>query len=452
MELDMRVVECIVLTALVLSGSLHSQTRTLTLEQAKRVALENNLNVIQAQNNIEGAQSDVLAAYGNFLPTLGASGGWNRTQSDVAGSTTEVIGGQAFTIPSSFTVADRFSTRLDLNYTVFDGFAREANFSSAKSDAIATEHQSARTRQTIVFEVARGYLNVLRNEQLVKVSGENLKRDHRQLERITESNRVGALSLADVYRQQSQVAADELNLINAQNDYEKAKADLVALIGLDVSAEYDFADPTISTIISQTELDTTLEQYKDFSALSGRALASRPDYLSAQENFGASESGVTAARSGYFPSVFASAGYGLSNEEFSKLSNNKNITWGIKLRWDLFDGFRTNQALQSANVIKRNAEISLIQAQRDINVELKKALLDLDAARKQYEVSQKGLISATEDRKIAEERYNLGAGTLLDLLIANAGLVNAQASQVNATYSYIVAKHNVEYVLGENTY
>ncbi len=448
----MRVIECIALATLVLTSILYSQPKILTLEQSKQAALENNLNVIQAQNNIEGAQSDVLAAYGSYLPTLGVSGGWNRTQSDVAGSTTEIIGGQPVPIPASFSVTNRFSTRLDLSYTVFDGFAREASFNSAKSNAIATEHQSARTRQTIVYEVERGYLNVLRNEQLVKVSEENLKRGRRQLERITESNRVGALSLADVYRQQSQVAADELNLINAQNDYEKSKADLVALIGLDVSEEYEFADPAISKTISKLELDATLERYSDFLALSQRALASRPDYMSAKEFLYASESGQTAARSGYFPSIIASAGYGLSSEQFSNLSNNKNITWGINFRWDLFDGFRTNQALLSASVTKRNAEISLIQAERDINVELKKALLDLDAARKQYEVSQKGLISATEDRKIAEARYNLGAGTLLDLLTGNAGLVNAQASQVNATYGYILAKRSLEFVIGEKTY
>ncbi|MBI4535770.1 MAG: TolC family protein, partial [Ignavibacteriae bacterium] len=229
-------------------------------------------------------------------------------------------------------------------------------------------------------------------------------------------------------------------------------ADLLALIGLDVFEEYTFSDPTVLAEIKQSDFEVTENLYKDYKQVSRKALESRPDYMGAVQTLDASESGVTVARSRYFPSISASAGYGMSGTEFSKISNNKTLSWGINFNWTLFDGFATNQSIQSASVTKRNAELSLLQAERDINVEVKKALLDLEAARKQYDVSQKGLISAEQDRKIAEERYNLGAGTLLDLLIANAGYVNAEANKVNASYDYIIAKRNVEYAIGEKTY
>jgi outer membrane protein len=445
MEFAMRVTTTTIACILVPGALLLGQPKTLTLDQARQLALEHNLDVVQAHNNVDAAQSSVLAAHGNYLPTLSASGSWNHTRNSAV-----FVSGQQFGSGNT-EVNDAYQTGLDLNYTIFDGFSREATMSRASSSAVSSENIAARTRQSIAFQVEAGYLNVLRLEQLVRVSEENLKRDRRQLERITEANRVGSLSLADVYRQQSQVAQDELGVITAQNNYDKSKADLVALIGLDVAMEYAFVDPSLGTEIGQEELTSTMELYKDFGAASQRALSMRPDYVSVSEQLNAASSGVTIARAGYLPSVSAFAGYSLSNRKISNLSDNKNMNVGLSIRWNLFDGFQTNQALQTAMANERNAEISLVQAQRSINVEIKKALLDLEAARKQYEVSQKGLTSATEDRKIAEERYNLGAGTLLDLLTANAGLVNAEANKINAVYNYITAKRNMEYALGERT-
>lgn len=441
----------IVVTSVSFAQQSSSQATVLTLDQVIAYALEQNVSVRQAYNNIESAQSSVLAAYGSYLPTLSANGGWTRQQTDRPASI-QLIGGQPIAVPATSSTNSNFSTGLSLRYTIFNGLAREANFSAATSNATAVEKTGMRTSQLIVFQVQSAYFAVLRNEQLVRVNEENLKRDQRQLERITESNRVGALSIGDVYRQQSQVAQDELNLITAQNNYDKSVADLLALAGMDVSQNYLVSDPSIPSDISATDVESIAAKVRSFNELRQRALAARPDYQSAKEGLSAAESGVTSASSSYFPSVSASAGYNLSNTEFNKLSDSRGLSWGVNIGWTLFDGFATNRSIQSAVAQRRNAELSLLQAERNISVEVKKALLDLEASRKQYDASVKSLQSATQDRRVAEERYNLGSGTLVDLLTANAGLVNAEASKVNATYNFITASRNLDYVLGEKAY
>jgi outer membrane protein len=186
--------------------------------------------------------------------------------------------------------------------------------------------------------------------------------------------------------------------------------------------------------------------------LQDRAIQARPDFKAAQENVNATDGSVTSAYSGYYPAIGAFGGYSLDGEKVNGLTDNRSLSWGINVRWNLFDGFLREQQIQTAEASKRNAEIALAQTERDVTVEVRKAVLDLDAAMKALQVTDQAVVSAAEDRKIAEERYNLGAGTLLDLLVGNANYVNAEANRVNAVYSYLTAKYNLEFALGERKY
>ncbi|MFZ1979056.1 MAG: TolC family protein, partial [Bacteroidota bacterium] len=390
-----------------------NQVQKLSLNDAMSIALNHNLTVVQSANNVDAAQSALLAGYGSYLPTLSASAGVGRSQAEY--------------VPlGADTLSNAYSAELSANYKIFNGLGREMALKKASSAKSVADQTFYRTKQQIVFTVQSDYLAVLRDGQLVQVNVQNLKRDQDELNLIVESNRVGSLAIGDVYRQQSIVATDDYNLIAAQNTYDKDIADLIALIGLDVMNDYKIEDSTISPYIDSTEF-SQLPSMGNFEELRHRAMGSRADYQSAVEGLKSASYGVTSAWGQYTPSISAYANYALASPTFSSLSTTtKDYTWGLSFSWTLFDGFATNQSVQTAKVQERNAEINLRQTELSVGVDVKKALLDLIASKKQYEAAVRSETSSDQDRKVAQEKYNLGSGTLIDLQTANASLVNSQ--------------------------
>jgi outer membrane protein len=163
---------------------------------------------------------------------------------------------------------------------------------------------------------------------------------------------------------------------------------------------------------------------------------------------------VTRAWSLYYPTVSVYGGFSTNAQEFAPATTwtNRASNVGLTLSWQMPEIFGSLSRIQNANITRRNADLQVEQKERDVRVEVKKALLDLEAARKQLEATQKSLVSAEQDRRVAEERYNLGAGTLLDLYVASANYLNAQANNVNANYNFIISRRNLEFVVGDRAY
>jgi outer membrane protein len=448
----MKFICSILLLSVLFNGYLLSQQAiTLTLEKSVELALQKNLSVIQAKNAVDAQSSNATTAICGLLPSVGANYSFSRSQQWKKNPGYNVINDQVVQ-NDGFAASNSFSTGISGQLVLFNGFANISNISRARANANASEFSFIRTRQNTILETHQLFLNVVRTYELLKVSEDNLKRSKQQLERIVESNKVGAVALADVYRQQVQAGSDELALIQAQSNYEKAKADLIAFIGIDFRYPYTFDFSGIPQSIDTTEFSNINSQYANFNDLANSAINNRPDYLATIENLNAARSSINMAWAGYSPTVSVSSSFGYNgydnNNSFSPLFDNKGLNYNLNVSLPIFNGYSTQNQIQQAQIQKNNAEEQLKQSELQLRVDIQKALLDFDASEKQVKVTQTSVASAEMDRKIAEEKYNLGAGTLLDLLIANANYTNALSNKVNAAINYLLAKKQIEFSLG----
>lgn len=417
----------------------------LSLQQAIQIALERNISIIGAKNQMEIQQSGVLTEYGRLLPNISASGTWSR--SGASFDATPLI-------PSGVSAGGSTVASIDASITISNGLTNFSSIERAKNLAGASEYDYQQSRQSIALAVQQAYLTVLRNKQLLKVSEDNLKRSRQQLSRIEESNKVGAVAKADLYRQQVQTANDELAVINAQSAYDNSKNELLYLLALDVTKEYELDDEGVLKEVEQIDSTYKSEMY-DYDKLVEEALASRPDYQASLLSRDASANSLTIAKLGHYPSLTLSGGYGqrfIGGSDFSNFTDRGEWDIALTVRVPIFSGFQVSTAVQTSQLNYELAQQNLEQTKRKVQKEIRTALLNLETARKKVEVSLKNVVSAEEDRRIAEERYNLGSNTLLDLLVATANYTNALSNKVSAAYDFLYAKQQFRIAVGRDKY
>jgi outer membrane protein TolC len=113
-----------------------------------------------------------------------------------------------------------------ISSSVTDRLANVGNLNQSQYSRASAEYSLANTQRAVITQVYSRYFEVFRRQELLRVSNENLLRSKAQLERIVESNRVGAVPIVDVYRQQVVVGNDELALIQAEQNHANAEQNL----------------------------------------------------------------------------------------------------------------------------------------------------------------------------------------------------------------------------------
>ncbi|MGA8263176.1 MAG: TolC family protein [Ignavibacteriaceae bacterium] len=424
----------------------------LSLDQAIKIALQKNTTLKKAENNLDVSESNVKVAYGNFLPSLNVGGGWSWNRSEDAGGYRN-LGGSVLLVPPTTSESRYYNAGVNSSITLFDGLSNFATLSQSKENLESARLQLENLKQNIVFQTISLYYSVENAMQQMKVQEDNVKWNKRNLETITERNKLGSVTLADVYSQQVQAGNAELASIQAKNNYETAKSNLLSYLALDVLEDYSLTDSLTSQ--EKDILNRKLsEDYNNLTELVNKALNTRPDYKSAQLNLESAQNGITIARSGHLPSLTGSASYNLSSNTLSwtDLQNSKTYSVGLRLSIPIFSGFRISNAVQAAEVNEMNTQLNLNDLERTVKQNIQQTYLNLQAAEKSLDVNRTNIDAAAENQKIQEERYSLGSSTLLDVLTANSNYTAARSNLISAQFSYIQLSQQLKFYLGELEY
>lgn len=422
------------------------------LNEAVRIGVQNNTNVEFIENSLAIQGYTTESVQGDLFPSLTFTGGWTRNHTFSKGG---VIfqNGVPIAIGDQNTTSDNFNLRLNSQLTLFNGFSnfRSVDLNESNYRKLTLDLEYA--KREVALNVNFNFFDALKKEQVVLINQDNLAESQAQLERIRAFMDAGRSTLADVYRQEVQVAQNELNLETSINDFEKAKVDLLLSMNDDINKEIGLSASGINANISVTELRSVLDQYANTDVLVNRAVDNRYDYKAIIQDINTRRIDLDIAeRSLYYPTVSAFGDYNLSGSAIDEVTNTRVASYGITISYPIFIGFdlQSNKEIAEVNIRQKQEELSFLELR--INAEVKKAVMDLQTAYKQAEILDRSIRAAEQDKLLAEENYRVGLGTILEVQTATTALNNLRIQQSNAIYNFLFAKRQIDYYMGVLTY
>jgi outer membrane protein len=421
-----------------------------SLARAVAAALEGNVDARSARARTLQARGSALSAWSGILPSLTGNLTYNHSIPDKQSSVFIVADSSG--TPATFLVKRRqqqvVSAGVQSNLVSIPAWSEKRRQDLLRHTAKESE---AEVRNGVVYTVKQQYFALVKAERLAEVSRESERLARDEETRAEALFEVGTVARGDVLKARARRATTQLDRIRAENQVEIQRSKLKQVVGV---------RPDTSL-----EIDTTLDEnvvLPDSASAVSTALQSRPELSRAFGAERAARAGLFGARAGRLPSISGSLEVDRSKnttllEELGtgEIDDSYYATeWfgQVRLSLPIFSGFETEGRTKSARGALLAAEAERRQREVDVAVEVQQAWLLVREAVERIDVAKEGLASAEEDYSFSKGRYDLGAGTFLDLLNAEVNLAQAKQSYVEALADAHVAEAAMERAVGSRRY
>jgi outer membrane protein TolC len=408
----------VVFSSICVTAQETAKAEPLSLAQCIEIARKGQTDVITAGNNIIIAKKNLTQKNSAYLPQVSIQ------------NNTFAIGDEGVLSRSTT------GTAISIDQNIYDGGLREASVEGARYGVQQRLHALDRTLQTVTFDVTQSYYTVLRSKQLAEVSEANVKYNEELRSQIESRAKLGDAAQVDVLPVEAQLASAQVDLLSARRNVRTSLIKLQSAMGLAPKAEFDI----------QAVQDAPLSDLEPTNTLLDTAIKSRPDLLQAQASVGAAKTSVKTARISIYPRPVITGGYSKS------LSGGFSQTGGQivgSIVFDAFDGGANRAVLDEAKAAQANSQEQVNELTRQIHAQVEDAAIGVNDAKDRIRAAQSSYDASHKNLDVQIEKYGQGLAITLDMLNAEAQLISAQSSLVQARYDYYIAVAQLEYALGK---
>ncbi|MEF9949632.1 MAG: TolC family protein [Mucinivorans sp.] len=422
------------------------------LEKCIEYAVANNLQVTQSEKNIELQKLNVAQSKFNYIPSLGASAGYNANFGRSLDQTTyKFIEGQT---------VNNFNAGIQLSTQVFAGMAKLHTLKRTELDLLASIEQTEGIKNDIMLAVSAAYLQILYNKEQISNSENQVELLSSQIERTRRLVDAGSLARGALLDLLSQQAAEEYNTVTYRNAHTISMLTLTQLLELRDTSFFDIEIPQLD-LLKVTAQEKTVDEIFELAS-------DLPQIKRARLESQAADHSVSLAKAKMYPTLNFSASYGSSFSDarqrpmlgedgtpyyekypfVNQIGDNASAAVGLSLNVPIFYGLTAERGIKIAKIQKRQSEISLLQSSDKLYKEIAQAWADASSAMDRYTSAEASVRASLEAFSYAESRFSTGASNVVDYNQAKNNLITAQSMATQAKWEYIFKTKILDFYAG----
>lgn len=460
----MYIIKTLVFLLIIICYSGASAQEKWSLEKCINYAIENNIQVKIQELTTKNAKAAYLRSKMSFLPNLNGSASQNYS-----------LGRSIDPLTNQFAESNVSSNNFSLSssITLFNGFQNINTLQQSSLNFQAGLEDLQKARNDISLNIASSFLQILFSDELLYVAQNQVELSKAQSERNRKLFEAGSIAQGNYLEMQSQLAADEMQLVSAENQLSMSYLTLNQLLELGFTDSFNIEKPLIPEPETSFAFTTPEEIFQE-------ALQKLPQIKSAELRMKSAEKGLAIARgyrsprltlSGVYASGYSSQRqsitdmmptqvfsgwavdanqvplyevyspsftYNYNTPSFNnQLKDNVSKSISFNLNIPIFNNWQSNYSISSAKIGALNSKYSYDLAEKQLQKEIQQAFADATASIKKYLAAKKSVSASEESFRYIQQKFDVGMINSVDFNMSKNNLVKARSELIKAKYEYV---------------